>query len=277
MFNFLHTFQPTSVLLQIPFLTIHWYGLFIVLGVSLALLALLYLAKQYGFKRDKILDLAFYVIIFGLIGDRLYYVLYAWDYYSRNLLDIFKVWEGGLAIHGAIIAGAVVTYVYARKHRLNTWFLLDMIVVGVALAMAVGRFGNYFNMELFGKPTTLPWGIPILPEKRPVEYLSEPYFHPTFLYESIWDFCLFIGLMTYHKIRLGLNKNNLEKIQGYGHVFVAFLFFYSLGRFLNEFLRIDYSPYVFGFRWAQIMSVLLMFSCLTFLIRKIIIKLKSAR
>ena len=208
---------------------------FICLGFFLSFWAVLYLAKRYRIKKEQIYDLTFYLIIFGLIGDRLYYVFYAWDYYSQNLLDIFKIWQGGLAIHGAMIAGLIVIYLFAKKNKINPWLLGDLVVIALALAMVFGRWGNYFNMELFGRPTDLPWGIPINQANRPVEFMTDNFFHPTFLYESLWNLLIFVSLFVWHKIRLAKNKN-LEKIQVLGSITLAYFILYSGGRFLNEFL-----------------------------------------
>src|SRR4030042_1043748 len=124
MCNFLHTFTPSPILLQIGWLKIYWYGLFIALGALVAFLIFLYLAKKYSISKDTAYNLSFYLLIFGLLGDRLYYVLYAWPYYSQNLLDIFKIWQGGLAIHGAMIGGFLVIYFFSKKHKFNPWLIL---------------------------------------------------------------------------------------------------------------------------------------------------------
>jgi phosphatidylglycerol:prolipoprotein diacylglycerol transferase len=277
MFNFLHTFNPQPILFKLGFLEIHWYGFLIAIGAALAFAVFYYLAKQYGFKKDDIYNLVFYVVIFGLLGDRLYYVIYAWEYYSQNLLDIFKIWEGGLAIHGAMIAGIIVILVYAKRHKLSPWLILDILVVCLALAMSLGRWGNYFNQELFGWPTNLPWGIPILPAHRPAELIGSNYFHPTFLYESLWNLLVFAGLFIWHKVRLAKQKVP-EQMRGLGNIALAYFILYSVGRFSNEFLRIDYSPYVFGLRWAQVASLAIIVICLVIagykLFRKFRVKIK---
>jgi len=282
MFNFLHTFSPQPILWQMDWLKIHWYGLLIALGALLGFWAMLSLAKQYRLNKDKIYDLTFYLIIFGLIGDRLYYIFYAWDYYSKNLLDIFKIWEGGLAIHGAMIAGILVIYFYGKKHKITPWLLLDIFIIALPLAMAFGRWGNYFNQELFGRPTDLAWGIPILAEKRPSEFITDNYFHPTFFYESLWNLLIFAILYGWHKIRLARlgrspakNKNNLEHIQGLGNISLAYFILYSIGRLLNEFLRIDYSPHVLGLRWAQFFSLIIILLCLLIIIFKLWLKIRK--
>jgi phosphatidylglycerol:prolipoprotein diacylglycerol transferase len=137
--------------------------------------------------------------------------------------------------------------------------------------MALGRWGNYFNQELFGWPTNLAWGIPISPEHRPAELLNFTYFHPTFLYESLWNFLIFGSLFLWHKLRLVKNKIP-GQIRGLGNISLAYFILYSIGRFVNEFLRIDYSPYVLGLRWAQIISLAIIFICLVIMVYKIYIK-----
>lgn len=260
MFHFLHTFMPQPILAQLGSVQIHWYGFLIACGAVLAFLIFYHLAKQYNLAKDDIYNLVFYVVIFGLIGDRLYYVFYAWNYYSQHLIDILKIWQGGLAIHGAMIAGIIVILIYARRHKLSPWLILDLFVVALPLAMAVGRWGNYFNQELFGLPTNLSWGIPILPDHRPAQFLAFTYFHPTFLYESIYDLIIFAVLFSWHKIRLAKIKAG-GFLRGLGNISLAYFILYSIGRFLNEFLRTDYSPYVFGLRWAQLASLAIILIC----------------
>lgn len=273
-------------MLELGPLKIHWYGFLIAIGAVLGFLVVLYFAKKYKLKKDHVYNLAFWVIIFGLIGDRLYYVFYAWEYYSHNLLDIFKIWQGGLAIHGAMIAGIIVIYLYAKKHKLNPWFLADLAVIALPLAMAFGRWGNYFNMELFGSPTDLPWGIFIAEEKRPTEFFYNTHFHPTFLYESIANLLIFLVLFICHFIKS--NKNTFDKYKGAGpepeqvrygagNIVLTYFILYSIVRFSNEFLRLDWSPYFLGLRWAQFTSLVILFICFIIIIYKIFKKFKKTK
>ncbi|MDD5341642.1 MAG: prolipoprotein diacylglyceryl transferase [Patescibacteria group bacterium] len=255
MFNLLHTYLPQPILFQIGFLKIHWYGFLIAIGALLGIIVVLHLAKQYNLKREEAYNFLFYLIIFGLIGDRLYYIIYAWSYYSQNLLDIFKIWQGGMAIHGAIIAGVLVMYFFGKKYKINPWLLADISIVGFALAMSIGRWGNYFNQELYGLPTNLPWGIPISPDHRAAQFVGFSYFHPTFLYESLWDFFLFFLFYLINKVQISVKKNNPKVKLDYGYIALAYFILYSIGRFFNEFLRIDFSPYIFGIRTAQVASL----------------------
>ena len=177
MLNFLHNFLPDPILFHWGFLTVHWYGVLVVAGIIAGLLLVLRLAKQFNIKSDEVYDLAFYLIIFSLLGARLYAVLLEWPYYLKNPGEIIAVWHGGLAIHGAIIGGLLTLVVYCRlaslrgrsgRKKQNFWQWADLIAVAIPLGQAIGRWGNYFNQELFGRPTSLPWGIPILRQNRPV-------------------------------------------------------------------------------------------------------------
>jgi phosphatidylglycerol:prolipoprotein diacylglycerol transferase len=216
--NFLHTFNPNPIFLEIDFLKIHWYGLIIGLTTLLALFIAEKLNNKYKNKniiifkdKDQMIDLCFYLVIFVLLGARIYAVLLFLPYYLTNPLDIFKVWEGGLAIHGGIIAGIITIFYYTKKHQIDLAYTFDLIAPVSALGQAIGRWGNYFNQELFGLPTSLPWGIPIAEINRPEVYQNSQYFHPTFLYESVLNITLALILFWLHKNRLKklANTHNL--------------------------------------------------------------------
>ncbi len=254
LFNFLHTYQPQPIILRLGVLNIYWYGLLIVLGILLAYFITVKLGKSQpgGLEiRPLIQDLSFYLVIFGLIGARLYHLLSELPYYLKNPFDAFKIWLGGLGIYGAVIAGLIVILIYVKKHRLSFLFLADLIAPGLIIAQAVGRWGNYFNSEVFGWPTNLPWGIPIFLSHRPAEFLSAQYFHPCFLYESIWNFLIFLFLIFLR--RAGLRRGEGKA----GKVVAFYLILYSFGRFWLEFLRIDSQPMLLGLRLAQIISILM--------------------
>lgn len=253
MLNFLHTFTPDPILIQIGPLTIYWYGLFIVTGILSATLVSFKLAGKYSIKKDTIIDLAFWLIIAGLIGTRVYHVLLELPFYLNNPLDIFKVWEGGLAIHGGIIAGLITIWWFSHKRAINFFLLAAIIAPGMALAQAIGRWGNYFNQEIYGTPTGLPWGIPIEFVNRIPEFYNSGYFHPTFLYESIGSLLIFITLLLFHK---KLNNSNLK----YKIIIATYLFLYSILRFSLEFIRTDSTPALFGLRFPQIISLMIIIS-----------------
>jgi phosphatidylglycerol---prolipoprotein diacylglyceryl transferase len=207
------------------------------------------MSKKFGFSANKIFDFSFWMIIAGIVGARLYHVFLEWPYYRQDLTRILKVWEGGIAIHGAIIGGVLVLVYFAWKEKINFWLLAAIFAPGIALGQAIGRWGNYFNQELFGKPTNLPWGIPIDLMNRPIRYISSEFFHPTFLYESLGDLAIFIVLLVL------ISKFLKNKWANYKIIFLSYLILYSALRFGTEFLRTDTTAFVLGFRWPQIFSL----------------------
>lgn len=251
--SFLHTFHPNPILISFGPINIYWYGLFIVLGILAAIFTALKLAGYYNIKKEVIIDLAFYLVIFGIIGARLYDVLLELPYYLNHPLSIFKIWQGGLAIHGAIIAGIITIWLFAKKQELKPWLAASIIVPGLALAQAIGRWGNYFNQELFGKPTNLPWGIPIDLMNRPIEYISYEFFHPTFLYESIGSFIIFVILIFLHFLMIK------KTVMRYELSVMSYAILYSILRFSIEFIRIDKTPIIFNLRFPQIASLVIIF------------------
>lgn len=267
MIDFLHAYYPDPILFSIGPIVIYWYGFFIVCGVVAAILIATKLGKFHGVKKDDILDLTFLLIVGGIIGARLYHVILEWSYYSEHLLNMFKVWNGGLAIHGAVIAGVFIIWFFSKKKQINFWLLTSLIVPGLILAQALGRWGNYFNQELFGKPTVFPWGIPIDIMNRPYEFVSSEFFHPTFFYESIGNFFIFLILISVHflVIRKKLFNNAFFVITA------IYLMLYSILRFSLEFIRIDATPEIWSLRLPQIASiiiVLLTFGLIIYKIRK---------
>lgn len=271
MINFLHNYIPESVLFQIGPIKIHWYGFLMVLGGVLGLLLILKLINLYSklkiedlklirnFQKKDLLDLIFWWVIGAIIFARIYYVIYAWDFYQDDWMEIFKIWHGGLAVHGVMLGGFLSTFLFCLKRKLKIWQVLDFVAIALVTGQIIGRWGNYFNQEIFGKPTDLAWGIPIEMIKRPVEFVNESFFHPTVLYESLGNiFILGILLLLFY---LQFKKKNFQ----WGMVFLSYLIWYSILRFLLEFLRIDYSPLIFGIRWAQVFSVFLVLVSLFFL------------
>ena len=231
--------------------------------ISLALVVCLFLvlrlAKSKGLNSDQIYDLAFWSVLGGIIGARLYEVFVLnWSYYAANLSAIVKIWEGGLAIHGAIIGGAIVVWLWARVNRQNFWQLVDLIAVAMPLGQTIGRWGNYFNQELFGYPTTWPIGLPIAKQFRPAGFESFSYFQPTFLYESLLNLILFLILLfIFQKIK---TRN--------GTIFSFYLLGYAAIRFLMEFFRLDPTPMLGPLRWPQFISLLIFFLALILLLGK---------
>jgi phosphatidylglycerol---prolipoprotein diacylglyceryl transferase len=248
MINFLHTFEPNAILLKLGPLQIHWYGFLMIVGGILGFLLILKLADKYKQDRRFFQDLVFWWVIGAVLGARIYYVIYAWELYQDAPLDIFKIWQGGLAVHGIIIGGFITTYIYARLKKKNFGLISDIIVVGLTLAQVIGRNGNYFNQEIFGKPTDAAWGIPISFANRPPTFWQYEFFHPTFLYEVLGSLVILGILLLLTSIRLRRGKWLV------GNLLLVYLMLYSVQRYILEFVRVDYSPEVLGVRWAQLLS-----------------------
>jgi phosphatidylglycerol:prolipoprotein diacylglycerol transferase len=224
------------------------------LGAVAAMCVAIKLASYYKIEKDTVIDLAFYLILFGILGARVYAIFLELPYYIEHPLQTLEIWKGGLAIHGGIISGALVVYFFAKKKKINFWLLSSLVVTVLPLAQTIGRWGNYFNQELFGLPTNLPWGIPIDILNRPVDYISFEYFHPTFLYESIGNLIIFLILII---INYYFIKKNIKNTNCYMLLVTCYLSAYSLLRFSLEFIRIDHTPTFFNLRTPQIASLLI--------------------
>jgi len=266
MLTFLHIYNPSPIIFQIGRVVFHWYGLFIILGIIAGLFVIFKLAKKYQLEKEKLYNLFFELIIFGIIGARLFTSLYNWQYFSKHPLDIFKIWQGGMSIHGAIIAGIIVLLFYCRRYKLSFWFWADLVAPGLVLGQAIGRWGNYFNQELYGRPLSGIFAIPISLANRVVGFEGFNYFHPTFLYEFILNLIIFGILIWLHRRNLesekhkeGLALRSPERQRGAkeGSIFLTYLFFYSVLRFLIEFLRIDPQPTILNLRFGQWISLLI--------------------
>jgi phosphatidylglycerol:prolipoprotein diacylglycerol transferase len=225
---------------------IRWYGVLIASSMALGLWLAAREAARRGESPDDLLKAAELALIGGLVGARLYYVLFNLDYYQTQAWwRIFAVWEGGLAIHGGLIAGMLAggAYVWAKGLPLLTY--LDIVAPSLALGQAIGRWGNFFNEEAFGGPTAVPWKLFISEPRRPPALVDHQYFHPTFLYESLWNAGTFLVL--YWVLR-----RRFERVPG--ALFLAYIGLYSLGRFWIEGLRTD-SLMLGSLRVAQLVSV----------------------
>ncbi len=223
---------PTAIALQLGAFSIRWYGVFLTLGIIGAYWLTSRLRRQAGQSMQIIEQLLLLVVISGIIGGRLLHVILEWSYYSQHLWQIPQIWMGGLAIHGAIIGGGLALYWFTRQHKLVFLPLLDQIVPGLALAQAIGRWGNYFNQELYGKPTTSWFGIYINEEFRIKNYELFSIFHPIFLYESV-------GLLVLAFILWRLISGSGTRSPGSGLPTAVYLIGYGVIRFLIGWLRID--------------------------------------
>lgn len=234
------------VALDLGFIQIYWYSIFIFLGVFFASIAILRETKRQQINQDFIINLIFYGVIFGLIGARLYYVVFNLDYYLKYPLEILEVWNGGLAIHGGILFGLLTVVLYCKKYHAKTLKVLDILVVGLILGQAIARWGNFFNGEAYGAVTTLEslqkLGLPqFLIDGM---YINGAYHQPTFLYESIWNLFGFFALLIVRRYKYLKN----------GQLTGVYLIWYSVGRFIIEGMRTD-SLMLGDFRVAQIVSI----------------------
>jgi phosphatidylglycerol:prolipoprotein diacylglycerol transferase len=245
-------FQLRRWAFEIFGLPIYWYGIIIALAFLSAVLLGLRSCRKYDIEPDNVLDMVLFAAPAAIIGARLYYVIFSWDQYKDNLIDIFKVRDGGLAVYGGVIAAALVAWIYARVKKMSFLNIMDFAAPYIVLGQGIGRWGNFVNQEAFGTATQLPWRMNgDIPDK----YLSgltnalDPAkwgVHPTFLYESLWDFAVFFFLLWYRK-----KKKKLT-----GEVLFLYLIFYGIGRFIIEGLRTD-SLYLGSIRVSQMLSALL--------------------
>lgn len=238
--------SPTISYFDVFNFRIHFYALFILIGIAVAILIGTRRFIKRGGSSSAILDIALWTVPFGIVGGRFFHVITHWNFYfhqDADLTKVFAVWEGGLAIYGAIILGTVGALIGCRISGVKFLSFADAIAPGVILAQAIGRLGNYFNQELFGMPTDLPWGLEIgTPnEAIPVGLPAGTLFHPTFLYEIIWNLAGFALLILLER-RMQLR---------WGQLFGLYLAVYSVGRYWIEGLRIDPSEIFLGIRTNQ--------------------------
>lgn len=244
--------SPGPILVKLGPLTIRWYGLLIATAVLVGVSLSQYLAKRRHINPDLLGDLAIWLVIGAIPGARLYYVLFEWSEYAQHPERIIAIWQGGIAIHGAILGGIVAALIFSKLKQISFWQLTDLVAPSLILGQALGRWGNFFNSEAFGRPTNLPWKLFIPPDRRPPEYANFAYFHPTFLYESLWDLMVF-GLLLTLFFR-GLKGPRLKA----GTLFLVYLVAYSLGRLWIEGLRTD-SLMLGPLRIAQVVSLVQIF------------------
>ena len=232
--------SPSRNVIEIGPLDIRIYGIMIALGVIVAVLFIGWRMQQRGMNSEIAVSLAWVVVPAGLIGARIYHVITDWRRFSDEDRwdDVVRIWEGGLGIPGAIIGGVLAGAVLCRMRGWSLAEMLDIAAPALLAAQAIGRLGNWFNQELFGRPTDLPWGLEIDPTNRPAEYFSDTTFHPTFLYEALWMLAL-MGLL------LWLDK--LRKLP-VGHLFALYVLGYASGRIWIEFLRVDPASELAGVR-----------------------------
>lgn len=241
--------SPGPIIFEVGPVAVRWYGLLIATAVLIGVTLSQYLAKQRDVNPDSLADLAIWLVIGAIPCARIYYVLFEWQVYSQRPEDIIAIWQGGIAIHGAIIGGTIATILFARFNRISFWQLLDLVAPSLILGQAIGRWGNFFNSEAFGKPTNLPWKLFIAQRYRPIELFNSEYFHPTFLYESLWNLGIFALLLALFFWGL---KNHVRLKTG--TIAAVYLIGYSLGRVWIEWLRTD-SLMLGPLKVAQVISI----------------------
>jgi prolipoprotein diacylglyceryl transferase len=249
--------SPSDNAISIGALELRAYGLAIALGVIAAVWIARVRWAARGGDPDDISRIALWAVLAGLIGARLYHVLTDLDRFEGRWLHVFAVWEGGLGIPGGLIAGVGTGAYIAHRRGLPVAELLDVVAPALPVAQAIGRLGNWFNQELFGRPTDLPWGLEIDPEHRPPGYLDVATFHPTFLYEALWNLALAGGLVWWERRHPGARP---------GRLFAFYVAGYAVGRTWVEALRIDPAAHLFGVRWNIWMSAIAFFGAVGWLV-----------
>ena len=240
--------SPSTGVIYLGPLPLRAYSLFIILGIFVAIWLgnKRWIAK--GGKPGQVSDVALFAVPFGIVGGRIYHVATDWEKYfgsGQNWINALKIWNGGLGIWGAILFGGVGAWIGCKYYKIYLPPFADALAPGIIFAQAIGRLGNYFNQELFGRPTDLAWGLEITEKFRPQGFQSFATFHPTFLYEIIWN--VFIGF--------GLIYLDRKYKIGYGRLFALYVSLYSLGRLFIENLRIDEARLILGFRFNVFTSL----------------------
>ncbi|SFC25879.1 Prolipoprotein diacylglyceryl transferase [Bacillus sp. OV322] len=229
-------------------LQIHWYGLIIGCGVLLGLFIAIRESERRGLAKDIFIDMILFAVPIAILSARIYYVIFEWDYYAQHPGEIIKIWHGGIAIHGALIGSVITAIVYARVKEVSFWKLVDIAAPSLLLGQAIGRWGNFMNQEAHGRAVTRGFLENLhLPDFIINQmYIKGTYYHPTFLYESLWDIAGVILL-------LFLRRSSLRQ----GEIFLSYVMWYSVGRFFVEGLRTD-SLMLSSLRMAQVISIVLL-------------------
>jgi prolipoprotein diacylglyceryl transferase len=239
--------SPAHGIVHIGPLQLHAYGLMLAIGVLVAAKIADVRWRRTGHDPKVISEIAVPVVIGGVIGARVYHLFtgYSWD--AGGITGAFEIWKGGLSIWGAVGGGLIAVLIISRRRKLDTLALLDAIAPGVVVAQAIGRWGNYFNQELFGRPSRLPWALEIDLAHRPIHYEHFATFQPTFLYESIWCLLVYFTIVGLERTR-GLHK---------GQAFALYVAMYTFGRIFFEWLRVDPATRIFGIRFNLLLSAVL--------------------
>lgn len=228
-------------------LSVRWYGIIIAVGILLGYFVAQRALVKAGLHKDTLVDIIFYSALFGFIAARIYFVIFQWPYYAENPSEIIKIWHGGIAIHGGLIGGFIAGVIVCKVKNLNPFQIGDIVAPSIILAQGIGRWGNFMNHEAHGGPVSRAFLEQLHLSNFIIEnmYINGQYYHPTFLYESIWDVAGFIILV------------NIRKHLKLGETFFLYLTWYSIGRFFIEGLRTDSLMLTSNIRVAQLVSILL--------------------
>ncbi len=239
--------SPAHGIVHIGPLPLHAYGLMLAIGVLVAAKVAETRWVRFGQDQKEFARIVVPVVIAGVVGARIYHLFTGYKWSENGIVGTVEIWKGGLSIWGAVGGGLLMVLYLSKRRHLKTLLLMDAVAPGIVLAQAIGRWGNYFNQELFGRPTTLPWGLKIDLAHRPAGYTQYATFHPTFLYESLWCLLVFATLL------LVESRKQLRP----GQVFALYVGLYTFGRTFFEWLRIDDATRIFGIRFNLLLSALL--------------------
>ncbi|HEA6227544.1 TPA: prolipoprotein diacylglyceryl transferase [Staphylococcus aureus] len=237
-------------------LSVRWYGIIIAVGILLGYFVAQRALVKAGLHKDTLVDIIFYSALFGFIAARIYFVIFQWPYYAENPGEIIKIWYGGIAIHGGLIGGFIAGVIVCKVKNLNPFQIGDIVAPSIILAQGIGRWGNFMNHEAHGGPVSRAFLEQLHLPNFIIEnmYINGQYYHPTFLYESIWDVAGFIILV------------NIRKHLKLGETFFLYLTWYSFGRFFIEGLRTDSLMLTSNIRVAQLVSILLILISISLII-----------
>ncbi|HAR7074153.1 TPA: prolipoprotein diacylglyceryl transferase [Staphylococcus aureus] len=237
-------------------LSVRWYGIIIAIGILLGYFVAQRALVKAGLHKDTLVDIIFYSALFGFIAARIYFVIFQWPYYAENPGEIIKIWHGGIAIHGGLIGGFIAGVIVCKVKNLNPFQIGDIVAPSIILAQGIGRWGNFMNHEAHGGPVSRAFLEQLHLPNFIIEnmYINGQYYHPTFLYESIWDVAGFIILV------------NIRKHLKLGETFFLYLTWYSIGRFFIEGLRTDSLMLTSNIRVAQLVSILLILISISLII-----------
>jgi phosphatidylglycerol---prolipoprotein diacylglyceryl transferase len=241
--------QLNRVAFELGSITVYWYGIIIGTGLLLGWIIAQKESKKHGLGQDLLADMLLWAIPIAIISARIYYVLFEWSYYQKNPGEIIAIWNGGIAIHGAIIGGVITAIIFAKKKSVSFWKIADIVAPSLILGQAIGRWGNFMNQEAHGTEVSRAFLENLNLPKFIIDqmYIKGTYYHPTFLYESTWNFIGFLILIVFRRVTF------IKR----GELFLSYLIWYSIGRFFVEGMRTDSLMLTDSLRIAQIVSLVL--------------------